>query len=299
MSGAYVAKPAVVSVPDVPPGWDPDWPRPPDEDPAPYPPGYSPTLTMVMTADDTLAFDGTATVTGSARDSGTYATNEPSIMTWTAVIDGSPVSLRFNGDSEYLSSLSSSVSFGTYWGATPSIEFELTAENAEDIVTLTGSYVLDGIRIENTEDITIATQIVITAHYELIGSIGAGYYYGRTGTRIQGTSIATWRGAEAWYWPDQGGWYDLDERPEDEVQVVTDAGSEAGGTVIITVLTLREGETYEVSSNINYTGCNAKVTLTIVIGEAEYVYVDDQDGVANKIIVEIDADTLEVTQTNP
>ena len=155
MAGAYVAKPAVVSIPDVPPGWDPDWPRPPDEDPAPYPPGYEPDLSMVMTADDTLSFDGTATVTGSARDNSTYATNEPSAMTWTAAISGTPVNLRFNGDVDYLSSLSSAVSFGTYWGATPSIEFDLDTDNIGDTVILTGYYTLDGIRITSTKSIEI------------------------------------------------------------------------------------------------------------------------------------------------
>lgn len=308
MPGIYVAKPAVASVPDVPEGWDLDWPfcgvsgyDPDPFFPAPYPPGYTPTLTLVMTADDELAFDGTATVTGSARDNATYATNEPSAITWTAAIDGAPVNLRFNGDSSYSSSLSSAVSFGTYWGATPSIEFELTEDNADDVVTLTGSYVLDEVWIENSEDITITavTTILITAHYELVGSIGAGYYYGQTRIRIAGISMGSWLGAASWYWPDQNGWYNVSATPEDEVTVETDAGSVAGGTATTTVLTLREGETYEVRADVNFSDCTAKVTLTITIGEDEYVYVDDVDGFADQVIVEIDADTLEVTQTNP
>jgi len=69
MAGAYVAKPDVVSMPDVPPGWNPNWPFPGATDPdypgidpdpffpAPYPPGYTPTLTLVMTATDTIAYE--------------------------------------------------------------------------------------------------------------------------------------------------------------------------------------------------------------------------------------------------
>jgi len=174
MAGAYVAKPDVVSMPDVPPGWNPNWPFPGATDPdypgidpdpffpAPYPPGYTPTLTLVMTATDTIAYDGTATVTGSARDQATYATNEPSAITWKAKIGSTRVNLRFSGDEEYSSSLSSAVAFGTYWGATPSIEFELDEDNVGDVVTLTGYYTLDGVTVSQTEDITIAAITTLT-----------------------------------------------------------------------------------------------------------------------------------------
>lgn len=301
MAGAYTAKAAAAAAdPGYPPGW-PSYPWPfPSGGSFAYPPGYTPTLSLLMTATDSIAFDGTASVTGSARDQDTYVTNEPSAITWRAQDqDENVVNLRFSGEEDYSSSISSDVSFGSYWGATPSIEFELTADNVDDVITLTGFYTLDEIQVVSTESITIATQIVITAHYELIGSIGAGYYYGRTSTRIQGTSLAIWQGAEAWYWPDEGGWYDLDERPEDEVEVVTDAGSEAGGTVTTTVSSLRAGEIYEVEADVNFTDCSARVTLTITIGDDEYEYIDNEDGFANKIVVEIDADTLVVTQTNP
>lgn len=152
-------EPAAAADPGYPPGWaDYPWPFP-----GPYPPGYSPTLTLVMTATDSIAYNGTASVTGSARDQGTYATNEPSAITWTATIAGSPINLRFNGETNYSSSLSSAVSFGTYWGATPSIEFELTEDNADDVVTLRGVYQLDGLWIEQTENIIVTVSAEFTS----------------------------------------------------------------------------------------------------------------------------------------
>ena len=122
-----------------------------------------------MTATDSIAYNGTASVTDSARDQGTYATNEPSDITWTAKDqDGGAVNLRFNGDEDYSASISSAVSFGTYWGATASIEFDLTEDNVDDTVTLTGYYTLDGIQVVQTEDITILAVDLFTCECEVL-----------------------------------------------------------------------------------------------------------------------------------
>ncbi len=167
MAGAYVAKPAVSTSPTVPPGWNDDWPPPgaTDQDypgidpdpffPAPYPPGYVPEFSLVMTADTPLGYNGTASVTGSMRDYDTYVTNEPSAITWTAAIGGSAVNLRLDGEDDYALSLSSAVSYGTYWGATPSIEFELTGDNSGDTVVLTGISTISGETIVQTTNVEI------------------------------------------------------------------------------------------------------------------------------------------------
>ena len=195
MAGAYVAKPDVVSMPDVPPGWmAPGWPPPGATDPdypgidpdpffpAPYPPGYTHTLTLVMTATDTIAYDGTATVTGSARDQATYATNEPSAIRWSATIDGTTVNLRFSGDDDYSSSLSSDVAFDSYWGAESSIEFELDEDNVGDVVTLTGYYTLDGVTVSQTEDITIILEQIWTFTFSVARGVGL----------IPGDAVISW-----------------------------------------------------------------------------------------------------------
>jgi len=166
MAGAYMAKVAAAAAD---PGYPPGWPSYPWPFPGPYPPGYTPTLTLVMTAPSTLRYGGAASITGSARDQGTYATNEPSAITWTAQDqDGSVVNLRFSGDTSYSTSISSAVSFGTYWGATPSIEFELTADNEDDVVTLAGYYTLDEIQVVQSKDIVITAPAVPTDSYLVV-----------------------------------------------------------------------------------------------------------------------------------
>ncbi len=167
MSGAYVAKPAAdvppvpPEWPDPPPGWDENWPPPGtpglDPDPffpAPFPPGYTPDYSMIVTATAEIAPSGTASVTGSLRDHDTYATNEPDDITWTATIDGEAVQLRFS-EGEFTSSISSSTSFSTYWGAAPSIEFDLTSGNIGDTVILTGASAIGGVAVTETTEVTI------------------------------------------------------------------------------------------------------------------------------------------------
>jgi hypothetical protein len=310
VSGAYVAKPAAVAAsPSVPPGWDVDWPfcgvsgyDPDPFFPAPHPPGYEPDYSLAVSGTESIAYDGTASITATFRDQSTYATNEPDAIVWTATVSSSPsrsVNLRFSGDEDYASSVSSVCVFGTYWGTTPDIEFELTEEDIGGTIILTAKSTISGSFVGATLSIEVGLQIVLAAHYELVGAIGDGYYYGTNEIRIQGTSILEWYGYQGWYWPDQGGWYNQTIKTEDEIEISTDTATEAGGTVTTTVLTLRAGETYEARAHINYTDCSAKVTLTITIGENEYVFVDDESGWVSGPIVEIDADTLEVTQTNP
>ncbi len=156
MSGAYTAKAAADTSPVVPPGWNPAWPFP-----GVYPPGYGPVLTLVMTATDSIAFGGAATVTGSLRDQDTYATQEPAdtATIWTASIEGTTVNLRFEGDPEYSSSISSDCTFGTYWDSTGEIEFELTEVNQGDTVVLTGTSIVAGDSVSNTENIEISVAI--------------------------------------------------------------------------------------------------------------------------------------------
>lgn len=318
MAGAYTAKPAVVSTPDVPPGWNPSWPRPGETDitwpgidpdpffPAPFPPGYSPDYSIVMTASEIIAYDGTAAVTGSLRDHLTYATNEPDVIAWTATVSSSPgrsVNLRFPGDEEYANSILSDCVFGTYWGATPDIEFELTEEDTGGTIILTAKSAISGAYVGATLAIEVGLQVVITVKYELIGALGDGYYYGRSRVKIIDTPLGEWYGSVFWYVPDYApDYWDIEnERPEDEIEIETSLESPGtrGGTATVTILTVRAGETYEVNSYVNFTDCVAKVTLTITIGEDEYVFIDDEDGWATGPTIEIDGTTLEVTQTGP
>ncbi len=150
MAGAYTAKPDTVpSEPSVPPGWEPTWPFP-----GPYPPGYEPELTIITTATSVITPDGTASVTSSLRDHDDYATIEPSSITWTATINESSIDLRFAGDL-YANSINEDATFDTYWGTTPSIEFDVSESNNGDVIVLQAECILSNEQISDTSDITV------------------------------------------------------------------------------------------------------------------------------------------------
>jgi len=92
MAGAYLAKPEADTTPDVPPGWDINWPFP-----GVLPPGYARILSLVGSAPGTM-LPG-ATVTGIKFilvDHGEYATGEPiGDIVYTATMEGNSVGLKF------------------------------------------------------------------------------------------------------------------------------------------------------------------------------------------------------------
>lgn len=158
MGGAYTAKP-LAAAPGIPPGWNPVWPHPGSS--GIYPPGYEPEYSLVMTSPIAVNFDAIASITGSLRDQETYATQEPedTAIIWTASIGGETVKLRFSGGTNYYSSISSTCVFGTYWGATLDIEFELVEENQGETIILTGVSVISGEVVSQTAEIEISVAI--------------------------------------------------------------------------------------------------------------------------------------------
>jgi len=174
-AGAYVARPAVPpvypegppTVDDVPPGWNLNWPFP-----GPYPPGYAPTLTLPMTATETIRFFGTTAITGEFRDNDDFVTNEPDAVIITATIGDVAVNLRFSGDTEYASSISSDSTLGDYWIINPDIEFELSRRQEGAIVVLTGTSAVDGITVIGEVNVAIYLPI-----YSLVMSGPEGIQY--------------------------------------------------------------------------------------------------------------------------
>ena len=81
MAGTYTALPAASTAPDVPSGWNINWPHP-----GVLPPGYAMTLSLNLSAPATT-FPGQAVsdITLGLFDQVTYPTTEPdSGMTWAA-----------------------------------------------------------------------------------------------------------------------------------------------------------------------------------------------------------------------
>lgn len=107
MSGAYVAKPDAVIVPDVPPGWNIDWPFP-----GPSPPGYTPVYSFPLDAQAAVVPGvSVVDVTLRALDQGEYGTVEPSgDITWSAEWQdtGAVVPIRFAGIGDFASEVTQS-----------------------------------------------------------------------------------------------------------------------------------------------------------------------------------------------
>jgi len=169
MAGAYVAKAAETSSPSVPPGWDLDWPFP-----GPAPPGYSFDLSFTVTGADSYVPASEYSATNTLYDHDTYETEEPSgSITWTATIDGSEVQLKKSGDSEFASSVTSDYAkIGGYWGAQPTLLFNVGAADDGSVITLQASGdPLTGETITGTKQIEVEApdeELTLTALFECV-----------------------------------------------------------------------------------------------------------------------------------
>lgn len=283
MAGAYVAKPADPPTRTCPPGWNPNTPLPGDTSislgrpispdpffPAPYPPGYTPDFSLSVTGSNSIAYTGAASITGSARDRISYPTNEPSAISWTATIDGVSIGLKFSGEAWHTSSLTSPVSFGTYWDAALSIEFDLTADNVGDIIVLTGSYILDGIRVTQTKAIAI---VELTATFTLTFDFGHGeipwLVFGQSSVTVKNPSIFNLHRGFSQGWD---GVWSYEVTHEQEGDVVTGMTVDAEGHEVgITYSNLADNQYVEIYLRTNDTW-SGHITAhgKLVVGEDEY-----------------------------
>ena len=125
MSGAYVAKPEVIPPVVYPPPWNPNWPYPGP----PFPPGYSPVITMTA---DAVIVPGNSTkhVDMKLSDWGKETTAPSGLATWTATLDGAPLTLGYSP-----SALLYSVD--TAYGVTPSFYFAIGSGDDKKTIELT------------------------------------------------------------------------------------------------------------------------------------------------------------------
>lgn len=160
MSGAYVAKPeAAPDPPDVPDGWSIDW-----EHPGPFPPGYEPDYSHVISGDATVAPGGASSNTVTLYDHVSYQTTEPtgSLITWTATINGVLTKLRVAGGGDFASSVVSSYSdLGSgFYGASASFEFDIDEDNVGDNIVLTSLSTVDGYSVTDSYIIAVDAEVV-------------------------------------------------------------------------------------------------------------------------------------------
>ena len=188
MAGAYTAKPEADDTPDVPDGWDVDWPFP-----GAFPPGYSPVYSIGITGGDYI--DGPFDASVTLYDHVTYATREPAayVIVWTASIGGDTVQLRFAGDPSYTGSVSSNyiAMGGDFWGATPSLEFETTEDDCGETLTLTAtSTVWHETAVVGTKEIGISVGVIDGDSYGTYNSIFGLGWYGKVAVSEQFLELA-------------------------------------------------------------------------------------------------------------
>lgn len=158
MSGAYVAKPAVVVPPDLPPGWNPNWPYP-----GSLPPGYAADYSLSLTAPASMSVGDTLDVSATLYDHDAYKTSQPataSRVLWTASVDGAAIPVRFSGDAAYASVAQSIYSaLAGFWGARPTLDVQVTDEhNDKTLVLRSYSSVFNETLIE-TQEIAIGEEV--------------------------------------------------------------------------------------------------------------------------------------------
>ena len=187
MSGAYVAKSRAVV--GVPPGWPPNethvpggvyppadgdpprgsypyYPYPGEpidgvpyfpDPPFPYPPGYSPDFSIVTAFVGTAVTPGNAvSVTSTIFDHSDYPTPEPSVVTWTAAINGVTVRLKIAGGS-FSNFVSRSASFEDFWAVEESVVFDLDSGDDGKTLILTSTTTVEEETITTTTEILVGT----------------------------------------------------------------------------------------------------------------------------------------------
>jgi len=159
MGGAYTSKPDAVPTVDVPDGWNPEWPHP-----GPWPPGYTPVLSMSSSGRTSMDYNGSAAVTFTLKDKVTYQTHDPgTTMTISATLDGAAVGLRKSGGSTYASSVSYDYAelASEFYGALTDLEFELTGDDRDKTLRIYSTSTTWGYSVSDTHDITVEVQNLV------------------------------------------------------------------------------------------------------------------------------------------
>jgi len=141
MPGAYTSTPIVVAPPDVPDGWNPNWPRT-----GPDPPGYDleedDYLLILTTGSPGIVNVDSPSCYVAAKiyeDGGDFESvniSNDSYITWCAAIDGERILMNINGSWEYEPTTLASylLGHGTF-GANPEIAFQITEDDYDkDII---------------------------------------------------------------------------------------------------------------------------------------------------------------------
>ena len=160
MSGAYVAKPAVVTPPPswplIPIGWNSDW-----SFPGPNPPGYVvPSTVLSMSSDATVAVGGEVSASAvwmaDTEDGPAGLPDGEWTQVWSAKIGDSLIGMAKSGDTEFGASLEFNYTdVDGYFGASDSVTFDISEANEGQTITLSVASFVDGEIYEDSVSIVV------------------------------------------------------------------------------------------------------------------------------------------------
>lgn len=308
MSGAYVAKPATVTTPAVPPGWNPDWPFP-----GPWPPGYTPVLTFGIDSGTFYVPESEHAAEATLFDQVTYETAEPEgTVRWTASINGEVRNLKFSGGESFELSVSSSyASIGNFWGASPTLVFEVGVNDIGETLVLTADSVpFDGFTVVETHSITVVFTAQISAVLTQVLNLGGGgiQHYVIRGRIAADNGASEVEVGQAWlnYHLSSGGWQAYLDNDAGGITVTNPDVLPNKSTFTVEEFIL---DTYKVTASCLRSADNASsvdLVLTMTINGVDTVYTKTQLWPIKTIGLREDEDWLtingetgEVTVVNP
>lgn len=159
MAGIYVAKPADAVALVLPPGWnigEQAWPWP-----GPWPPGYTPDLSLTLAGAVTYAPGAEHENTAVLYDRTTYKTGQPNnerIVNYTATTNGAATQLKISGEAEWLDTVEVDYAEdgSNFWGSVPTLVFNVSTDQEDEVITLFAfSEPFTGHTVQQTHDITI------------------------------------------------------------------------------------------------------------------------------------------------
>jgi hypothetical protein len=203
MGGMYVAKAITVPASTDPPGWDVDWTWP-----GPWPPGYTPVLSLGITGQSVVDLAGDVDdLDVTLYDQDTYATHQPyeDKITYTATWkdDSTSVLLRLDGVGDYGSSVTTGYSDmgNDFWGKSPDFDFQVGAEDVGRVIVLQAASDPFGEgEITKTIEITVVAAYTWTAKITFsMTDVEIGAPSGSYGGAVQVTKSGAW-GGSVWPW---------------------------------------------------------------------------------------------------
>ncbi len=113
--------------------------------------------TLLVTGPTTMLAGAGIAMTASFRYKGWSRTVEPSNrnITWTATLDGTPITLRVPGGAFAGNAVSAAIDSGSFWESSVTLEFDDIGSSSDQIIIVTGSAAIEGVDVTDFISATV------------------------------------------------------------------------------------------------------------------------------------------------